>query len=88
MPVQTIKVAISLPKEEFRALEKRRRKLKQTRSAVVTEAIRYWLKAQEEAEDVRRYIEGYQKHPETKEEMVFCEKAGVEVLAETVWEEK
>lgn len=87
MASQTVKIAVSLPKAEFRAVEKWRRELKKSRSAVIADAIRHWLKAQQEAEDVRRYIEGYRKYPETEEEMAVCEKAAVEVLAETEWEE-
>ncbi|MCX8102821.1 MAG: ribbon-helix-helix domain-containing protein [Candidatus Bipolaricaulota bacterium] len=88
MPAQTVKIAISLPKDEFRAIEKRRRQLKQTRSAVIAEAIRQWLKAQQEAEDVRRYIEGYLKYPETEEEMAACESMSEQLLAHVEWEEK
>ncbi len=88
MSAQTIKVAISLPKEEFRALEKRRRQLKQSRSAVIAEAIRQWLKAQQESEDIRRYIKGYQRHPETEEEFAGFDEIAQQLLADTEWEEK
>lgn len=88
MPAQTVKVAISLPKDEFRAIEKRRRQLKQNRSAVIAEAIRHWLKAQQEAEDVQRYIKGYKKYPETEEEMAACEQMAQQLLADVEWEEK
>nr|BAL56657.1 ribbon-helix-helix protein, copG family protein [uncultured Acetothermia bacterium]BAL59326.1 ribbon-helix-helix protein, copG family protein [Candidatus Acetothermum autotrophicum] len=87
MPAQTVKVAISLPKEEFRALEKRRRQLKQSRSAVIAKAIRHWLKAQQEAEDVQRYVEGYQKYPETEEEMAEAAALARMALADVEWEE-
>lgn len=87
MPAQTVKVAISLPKEEFRALEKRRRQLKQSRSAVIAKAIRHWLKAQQEAEDVQRYVEGYQKYPETEEEMAEAATLARMALADVEWEE-
>lgn len=87
MPAQTVKVAISLPKEEFRALEKRRRQLKQSRSAVIAKAIRQWLKAQQEAEDVQRYVEGYQKYPETEEEMAEAAALARMALADVEWEE-
>nr|BAL56858.1 ribbon-helix-helix protein, copG family protein [uncultured Acetothermia bacterium] len=87
MPAQTVKVAISLPKEEFRALEKRSRQLKQSRSAVIAKAIRHWLKAQQEAEDVQRYVEGYQKYPETEEEMAEAAALARMALADVEWEE-
>ncbi len=87
MPAQTVKIAISLPKEEFRAVEKRRRQLKQSRSAVIAEAIRNWLKAQREAEDVRRYIESYQKYPETEKEITDVGAISSIALADEEWEE-
>ncbi len=88
MAAHTVKIAVSLPKEEFRAVEKFRRQLKKSRSAVIADAIRHWLKAQREAEDVRRYIEGYRKYPETEEEMAGVDQIARQLLAEIEWEEK
>lgn len=79
MPAQTVKIAISPPKDEFRAIEKRRRQLKQSRSAVIAEAIRHWLKAQ---------AEGYKKYPETEEEMATCEQMAQRLLADVEWGDK
>lgn len=58
------KVAISMPKEIFRSVEKTRRKLKMARSEAVVEALRVWLKELEEKELIRQYVEGYRRHPE------------------------
>lgn len=60
----TAKVAISMPQETFRSIERARRKLKLGRSEAVVEALRAWLKQQEEAEMIRQYVEGYRRHPE------------------------
>lgn len=87
MAAQTVKVAVSLPKEEFRAIERLRRQLKKSRSALVAEAIRYWLKAQREAEEVRRYIEGYQKYPEAEEEIQEAAAMARMALASEEWKE-
>ena len=57
------KLAISLPSETFKALEKARAKLKRTRSDVVTTAIDQWLKSIATAEMDRQYIEGYRRIP-------------------------
>ncbi len=59
------KVAVSLPKELFDSVEQARRKLKLPRSAAVGEALRAWLKRQEEEKLIRQYTEGYRKHPES-----------------------
>jgi metal-responsive CopG/Arc/MetJ family transcriptional regulator len=63
------KVAVSLPKELFNSMEQARRKLKLPRSAAVVEALRAWLKRQEEEKLVRQYTEGYRRHPESRLEV-------------------
>jgi metal-responsive CopG/Arc/MetJ family transcriptional regulator len=64
MSIGTAKVAISIPKEIFRLLERTRRELKIPRSAAVVEALRAWLKSREEEKMVHQYVEGYRRHPE------------------------
>ena len=54
----TAKMAVSLPDELYRALESARRRARKTRSAVVQEALRDWLRRQARAELVRDYEEG------------------------------
>lgn len=63
------KMAVSLPKELFNSMEQARRKLKLPRSAAVVEALRAWLKRQEEQKLIRQYTEGYRKHPESRMEI-------------------
>ena len=63
------KVAVSLPKELFDSMEQARRKLKLPRSAAVVEALRAWLKKQEEEKLIHLYVEGYRKHPESRLEV-------------------
>lgn len=58
------KVAVSLPLNTLKSLEKARRRLKKTRSAVVTEALQRWLEAEQLGDDDKRYVEGYLKTPE------------------------
>lgn len=52
------KVAVSIPVETLRSLERVRKKARRARSAAVTEAIERWLAAD------RRYDEGYLRQPE------------------------
>ena len=68
MSSATVKIGVSLPKEKFSAVEKMRKKLKKSRSALITEAITLWLNEKQEEELVRQYMAGYKEHPETKKE--------------------
>ncbi len=61
---RTAKVAVSLPTETLRRLDRESRRLKQTRSAVVTRAVQAWLDQQEISEQDREYVEGYLRRPE------------------------
>lgn len=58
------KVTVSLPAETLNGLERARRRLRKTRSAIVTEALADWLKSQEVPETDRRYAEAYLRQPE------------------------
>ena len=75
------KVAVSIPIETLRSLERVRRKSRRTRSAAVTEAIERWLAAQEVGEADKRYIEGYLRHPERADEQ-----AAIAGAVTTGWE--
>lgn len=68
MTQQTAKVAVSLPWEIFRAVEQVRREMKIPRSAAVAQALQAWLQERQEREQIRQYVEGYRKHPESKAE--------------------
>jgi metal-responsive CopG/Arc/MetJ family transcriptional regulator len=63
------KIAISLPDELYRALEGVRRRSGKSRSAVVQEAVRDWLRRQARGELVREYEEGYRRRPESSDEI-------------------
>jgi metal-responsive CopG/Arc/MetJ family transcriptional regulator len=84
MAAQTVKVAVSLPEEQFREIESLRKRLKLSRSALIAQAIQQLLKAYQEEEDVRRYIAGYQKHPETEEEIAEATALARQGLAQSV----
>jgi metal-responsive CopG/Arc/MetJ family transcriptional regulator len=63
------KVAVSLPINTLKSLEKARLRLKKTRSAVVVEALERWLESEEVGDDDKRYVEGYLKMPENVAEV-------------------
>jgi Arc/MetJ-type ribon-helix-helix transcriptional regulator len=81
----TVKVAVSLPKEQFRLMERQRRLLKVSRSAAVRQAIHRWLQSLEEQAAIQQYIEGYRRHPESSEEIKAIEQASVEALQHETW---
>jgi len=75
------KVAVSIPLQTLRALERARLRLRKTRSAAVTEAIEQWLNAEEVSEADRRYVEGYLRQPEQNADV-----AAVAAAVAATWE--
>ena len=70
MPRPAAKIALSLPDDLFREMERVRRKRGATRSALVQEALRLWLRQGAEAMLVREWEEGYRRLPESAAEIV------------------
>lgn len=60
------KVAVSIPVALFRAVEQARRRARKSRSAVVQEALRDWLRRGAQADLVRDYEESYRARPENE----------------------
>jgi Ribbon-helix-helix protein, copG family len=63
------KIAVTVPRETLAAVEKRRRVLGVTRSAVVTAALEEWLAAQTTTAEEREYLLAYRREPETSTEI-------------------
>lgn len=82
MPHNTVKVAISMPKAEYKTLEKIRHKLGVTRSALIDKAVSFWLKKQEEDDAVRKYQRSYKEKPEKINEILAYEKTQIGILSE------
>lgn len=61
------KIAVTVPRETFLAVEKRRRALGTSRSAVVTAALEAWLANESMTAEEQRYILAYLREPETDE---------------------
>ena len=78
----TLKIAISLPKEDFYKLEQIRKKLGFGRSHIIDKAIRFWLGYREQEELIKRYQEGYRKKPESVQEIQAMEQAAAEAFKE------
>lgn len=58
------KLAISLPDETYRGLERLRRGRKLSRSAAVRLALDAWIGQLEREREVLEYVEGYRRVPE------------------------
>ncbi len=79
------KVAVSLPPELYRAVERARKKRGQTRSAAMQDALWAWLRQQEQVVLIREYEAGYRRHPESHREVKAAEAAATRLLAAEDW---
>lgn len=70
----TLKIAISLPKEDYHKLERIRKELGWGRSTIIDKAIRFWLRHREQEDAIKRYQDGYRKKPDTIGEITAMEK--------------
>ena len=82
------KIAISLPDEVLEAVEKERLAKGESRSQFFRRAAEERLRRAKEREDVQQYIRGYQKNPETQEEIALAEATLGYVMAENPWEDE
>jgi metal-responsive CopG/Arc/MetJ family transcriptional regulator len=87
MPSKTVKVAVSLPVDEYRQVEKARKQLNISRSAVITRALKCWMAASRDQDRVRAYVDGYLRNPETSAEVALFHALASESLATEAWEE-
>ena len=87
MPSRTVKVAVSLPLAEYRQVEKTRKQMKLSRSAVITQALKHWISASRDRDRVRAYVDGYLRQPETAAEVAAVHSLASDALATEAWEE-
>ena len=64
-----VKIAVTVPAELYKAVEAARQRDARSRSAVVQEALRHWLRQQAHDTLVREYAAGYRRKPEGKREI-------------------
>ena len=79
------KIAISLPDDYLQAIETERQATGETRSEFLRRAVDVLLRREREREDIERYVQGYQRDPETPEELGWVEEASRPVLEEYPW---
>jgi metal-responsive CopG/Arc/MetJ family transcriptional regulator len=85
VPKAATKVAVSIPDQLYRVLERVRRARGKSRSAAIQEALRYWLDHEAQRALVREYEAGYRRKPETRREIKAAEAAAVRLLAAEDW---
>lgn len=77
-------MAVSIPDATFRAIERARKKLGASRSAIVTEALVEWLARRSLGEKDTRYVAGYLRRPERPDEVAAAEAIAIDAM--TTWE--
>jgi metal-responsive CopG/Arc/MetJ family transcriptional regulator len=78
------KIAVTVPRDTLAAVERRRRVLGVTRSAVVTAALRAWLAEQSTTAEERQYLLAYLRDPETPPEIQDAR--AISKAAASMWE--
>lgn len=87
MAVNTVKIAISLPREDFKLINAMSKKLGISRSAFIDKTIHYWVNKRKEQYMVREYVKGYNLKPEKLSHIAELEKVESEALnPEENWE--
>jgi metal-responsive CopG/Arc/MetJ family transcriptional regulator len=76
---------VQLNEALLRRLDERAAREGRSRSALIRDAIEAYLFDEEEAEISRRIIEGYERIPETEEEMAGAEREAREAIREEPW---
>lgn len=84
--IKASKIAISLPAEDLRKIEVIRKKSGLQRSAIIDQAIRFWLRHLEEDEKIKRYEAGYAQKPESIEEIEALEQLSADAFKEEGWQ--
>jgi metal-responsive CopG/Arc/MetJ family transcriptional regulator len=82
---KSAKVAISLPENVLKAIEKERKAKGESRSEFFRRAAEDLLKKERESEKVETYVLGYRALPESTEEVEAIHRAGVAVLTKEPW---
>ena len=79
------KVAISLPEDMLKAVERERKAKGESRSEFFRRAIERLLEEEWQSSAVKGYIRGYREIPESAEEVEAAHRLGSAVLAEEPW---
>lgn len=80
------KIAISIPDRDFEEVERIRKIMGLSRSALIDKAIRFWLKERKKRKMIKQYEEGYRSQQESIDEISAIEEASAEAFHEEGWE--
>ena len=79
------KIAVTIPDDQMRTLERLRRKERVPRSRLVQRALRLYFEHAGLADDIVAYEEGYRRKPEREQEVEGYARAVAEVLGAEDW---
>jgi metal-responsive CopG/Arc/MetJ family transcriptional regulator len=85
MPVSRTQTLVQLNEALLRRLDERAAREGRSRSALIREAIEGYLHDEENARIDREIREGYERFPETDEEMAGAEREARELIREEPW---
>jgi metal-responsive CopG/Arc/MetJ family transcriptional regulator len=85
MPVTRTQTLVQLSEELLRRLDERAAREGRSRSALIRDAIEGYLYDEENARIDREIREGYERIPETDEEMAAAEREARELIREEPW---
>lgn len=82
---RSVKVAISLPRDLLTKVDKDRRSSGASRSEVFRRALESELQRKQQEEEIERYVQGYESHPENEREIEEALTTGLVALSEEPW---
>ncbi len=85
MPMGRTQTLVQLTEELLRRLDERAAREGRSRSALIRDAIEAYMVDEERDEITRQIIEGYERIPETDEEMAWAEANAREMIREEPW---
>ncbi len=80
--IKSTKIAISLPMEDLKQIEKIRKESGTQRSALIDTAIRFWLDNREKQKMIKQYEKGYLQQPESMDEIKAMEDLSADAFRE------
>ncbi len=81
----TTKIAISLPDDLLKAIEKEREVTGESRSAFLRRAVELLIMQKQEREASEKYMHAYKARPESEEEIEAARTVASTILAEEPW---
>ena len=83
--MKSAKVAVSLPTQTLRSLERVRKRLRLNRSEAIQQAVTVWLATKETDPRIAEYIRGYQMHPDDPSEAMAITEAWAKGMEPEDW---